>query len=392
MKQFYLLIFVLLRFTDISALSALENLPAKSYREFIIITKREHKKFESLLNSVTRKAKSTNDTCLVDQLQLISLGYTKEISRLAYLNDSNKLDLNHRYQDAQLHKTIITNNYMKVLDLLNKDAQSKKKVTPSLKKAIYEQGKSKYRDKVSNKKLYDKLHKEAVSRLIKNQQFQYEKILPVKFPNADIKNQFKLKLPDNLQTVSEANSVFKNDKSGVLKSKKDRAISSGGFSQILDSGLQNFGKKDSAYLRLKINPYRFRPLVDRVKVGFDNQTKDNPLSGGFLMSNSCRITFLWLPKLMPVLSLGLENSFKLVDERLIISRPNTTMRLGFESKFEGLIGVFVNYEKTWSSVGGLIIGITNSGEEKRKFNYWLGINTKMALNAEGNPLVFRIGF
>lgn len=392
MKQTFILIFLFsLIFANFAVSKTTDTLGL--YKTYVRITLNENTKLIKLFRKSINSAKK-QDTSYYDALTKLHIQYLGEIKGLNHLQKFNPKQAVKQYQDAQLHNSLITRYYSKILDLAVKSNQPASAKNKCVKNAFYAQGKKKYSDRITNRKVLDDLHKINVSRLKQSQNFTYEKVPFNNVSLTSLKQSFKLKLPDNLQTNTFANNIFQTDKSGIFKKRKDDAVATNGFSNLLDS--QNFKSKNrDSILSFKINPYRFRPFINRLKYGYDNQIKEGVTGKGILLTNVGRLTYLLHPKIVPVLALGFETQCAWVDKKLLLRGAAPIMRLGVETKINSFIGVFINYEKSWSKLlnnDGLVLGVTNSGGDKRYFNYWIGINTNNTLSGQGSPFVFRLGF
>lgn len=392
MKQFYKP-FILFLLVSTSSLASRPFDTTALYKSYVKETISESYRINKLFRKSIKSGERQDSNYCVEVVKL-QTQYLSEIEGLTHLLRFETKRAVKQYQDAQLHNSLITEYYSKLLDLAIKSNSPISAKTRFIKNALYAQGKKKYRDKVTNKKILDGLHKIHVSKLKQNQSFTYEKSPTNKSSSYPFNKSFNLKFSDNLQTNMFVNGIFRNDKTGELKKRKDDAIATNGLTRFIDSKNIKIGVCDSQFL-FSINPYRFRPLFDRLKFGFDNQIKESISGKGILLINVSRITYLLHPKIVPVLSLGFETQCVLVDKYLVLKGFAPVLRFGFESKIHPILGLFVNYENSWSGLlnnDGFVVGVTNSGGDKRLFNYWIGINTNNTFSGQGSPLVFRIGF
>ena len=149
------------------------------------------------------------------------------------------------------------------------------------------------------------------------------------------------------------------------------------------------------------NPYKLMPFSERIKTG-GNVEAGSLLTGGKTFTYAINLTYLFSPRLKPVLGVGYEHSFILHRGNAYAKSIALTIRAGAELRVYKAISLFGNLEQNIPAHPALkqeqpgrnadfVIGLTNDTGKKRRLKIWAGIKLHQLTQRHASPFVFRVG-
>jgi hypothetical protein len=271
------------------------------------------------------------------------------------------------------------------------------------KQSVYAKGKYDYQKKFGYKSLLDGLHDHKVRML--QEQLPYTSAITKQMPtaslpgvNAPVVALPKAPLPPQMQLNEQAKQALQAKPSPKVKGASPQQKFNEALNNPIHLSLDSTSKKDS--LLFAFNPYRLMPLKDRLVLGGNNQVS-NSRGNRKLITYAINVSYLWTPRLKPVLAVGFSHQLYRQQQQLHTANGTVFMRGGVELTAYKMVAVFANLEtniyprpkvgEKTPETSDFVMGITNASGKKPRLKFWVGIKVDEAFKQSANVFIFRVG-
>lgn len=378
------------------------------FKQHVQYMLKEHRK---LLKDIDRSIRiAANDSVSKQAFEQEKQTYLKACSSFYYLSHTQwKSNLAKSYQHSVTHQGLIEKTYQAIqqatrecLQQPNSTLGSKAKVALQ-KQSVYAKGKYDYQKKFGYKKLLDGLHDYKVRML--QEQLPYTSAINKQMPtaslpsvNAPVAALPKAQLPPQMQTNQQTQQTLQAKPSPKIKEPTPQQKFKEALNNPLQLSLDSTIKKDS--LLFAFNPYRLMPLKDRLVFGGNNQVS-NIKGNRKLITYAVNISYLWTPKLKPVLAFGYSHQLYSHRQHLHSTSGTLFLRGGMELTAYKMVAVFANIEtniypkprvgEKTPETSDFVMGITNASGKKPRLKFWVGLKVDEVFKQSANVFIFRVG-